>query len=68
MTSETIEKKKPEKFLFGTHNFDEPDEDDLDADPPPPTYSQEELDAATRDAWHPLEALAGNAPCRFSAS
>ncbi len=50
MTSETIEKKKPEKFLFGTHNFDEPDEDDLDADPPPPTYSQEDLDAATRDA------------------
>ena len=50
MTSETIEKNKPQKFLFGLNIFDEPEEDEADAVAPPPTYSQEELDEAVRQA------------------
>lgn len=41
---------KTEKYYFDLHIFDEPDADqpEEEAEPPPPTYTQEELDEAHR--------------------
>ena len=40
----------PQKYYFDLHIFDEPEADhqEEEAEPPPPTYSQEELDEARR--------------------
>lgn len=44
---DTLAPKKIKKFLFDGNNFDSPD---IPEEGPPPVYSQEELEAAKRDA------------------
>lgn len=42
--------KRPQKYFFDRHNFDDGRKDEPE-EPPPPTFSQEELDAARRDSY-----------------
>lgn len=43
----------PEKFLFNKNIFDEPDEEEpeIEEEPPAPTFSEEELEAARKTAY-----------------
>lgn len=44
--------KKAGKFLFDLNNFDEPEEEEIDEDlPPPPTYYDEDLDKARKEGY-----------------
>lgn len=52
-----LENKRPlspggtKKFMFDLHSFDAPEEDEEDLEPPPPTFSEEEL-ATARQAGY----------------
>lgn len=42
----------PRKFLFDIHNFDDPNaKDDVEEEPPPPTFSVEDLEAAKAHSY-----------------
>lgn len=47
---DTLPKSAPKKFLFDQHNFDEGYVPEPEI-PPPPVYSQEELDAAQKSSY-----------------
>lgn len=55
MNSNSVHRKKEEKFLFNTHNFDEEDVEEeievVEEEPPPPMFSEAELEAAKKKAF-----------------
>lgn len=48
---ESTTDQQRKKFLFDVHNFDEPEVDGPEEEPPPPVYSVEELASAKRDSY-----------------
>lgn len=47
---ENVPPQNLKKFLFDVHNFDEPDKPDVEEAPPPPVFSEDELNAARRES------------------